>query len=513
MPEVGRVSTSSFVKAPVAKNLGSEAQSKVKHGATALESSLKSRASKRNEGMDPAGMPEEKVRQSESALDSLLEFRNAIRDKRQDADYLPEPEPKNRSGPSALESLLEHRNANKHESTDPAGEEEAEVRNGATALDAYLEFRHSTRDERQDPGYLPELEPKDRSGASALKSLQEHRAAKMHESMDPAGEEEAEVRNGATALDGYLAFREDNRDKRLDTDYIPEAKARNGGKALDAILQLGNDQLKKIMDPEDLPEPEAKSRVGATALDSALNAQDLETGTFGTNEKGIRDNLDLALEEGDRKHRKVPNGTAGRAVAIVQDSKETAKHVQEKMAELEQFLAKVLEEAPVEGRVETEFKNQLQQLMDAINQETTHTLLGESPLLGEGGQDLKIALGDGTFDVVSAENFSVSLEGADPESGQGLASLLSHVRGRMSAIKDVQRRMEDQLERLAHSNNQIAGEIARDMGVDPTELDPESAAQLASHVASQMVGMTTVMMNLDLDHQAKRIAGLLRSPI
>jgi hypothetical protein len=73
--------------------------------------------------------------------------------------------------------------------------------------------------------------------------------------------------------------------------------------------------------------------------------------------------------------------------------------------------------------------------------------------------------------------------------------------------------MEDQLQQMARSDRQFAGKIAQGMGVDQAELDPESAALLASQIAGQMVGMTTVMMNLDLDHEAKRIAGLLRSPV
>jgi len=324
--------------------------------------------------------------------------------------------------------------------------------------------------------------------------------------MDLAGEPEPEVRSGASALDSILKIRSANHDPRQDPGYLPEPepKVRSGASALESILKGRAADRQERMDAAIRSEPE--SPIAATAPDSALNALDDETGTSGSLEKGRRFNLDPALADGGRENRRLQDGNAGQAVAIVQDISETAKHVEEKMSELVQLLGEALAEEPVEGAAETAFREELRQLVDAINLGTTHTLLGD------GGQDLKIALGDGTVDVLSAENVSLSLEGEDPGSERGLEALADRVRGQMSTIKAFQRKMDDQLQRLADSNDQIAAETARDMGVDPAELDPESAAQLASQVAGQMVGKTTVMMNLDLDHQAKRIAGLLRSP-
>jgi len=380
-----------------------------------------------------------------------------------------------RNSPGALDSLLKSLTPDKQESMDLAGEPEPEVRSGASALDSILKIRSANHDPRQDPGYLPEPEPK--------------------------------VRSGASTLDSILKIRSANHDPRQDPGYLPEPepKVRIGASALESLLEGREVDRQERMDAAIRSKPE--SHIAATAPDSALNALDDETGTLGAREKGRRFNPDRAPADGGRENRRLQDGNAGQAVAVVQDVRETAKHVEEKMSELVQLLGEALAEEPMEGAAETAFREELRQLVDAINLETTHTLLGA------GGQDLKIALGDGTVDVLSAENVSLSLEGEDPGSERGLEALADRVRGQMSTIKAFQRKMDDQLQRLADSNDQIAAETARDMGVDPAELDPESAAQLASQVAGQMVGKTMVMMNLDLDHQAKRIAGLLRSPV
>ena len=370
---------------------------------------------------------------------------------------------------------------------------------GAKAPEAHLKSGSANRQESTDPSRRFEPAPEVLNGAKALDSLLVFGSSTKSETMDPGRKSDGALGGGGTPLDGLMEFRVASADKRQGVGFLAEAQVRHSAATLGGLLQMGSEEMEKSLSRAQRFEPEPEDRHAATALDGLLQmGEDPKVKSLGP------------------EHRSEPKAkvrSAANAVSVVQGFQETAKQVEDKMAELEKFLSKVVEAESGKSREETQLRDQMAPLIEAINLATTHTPLVENTLLGEGGQDLKMARGDGTVGVLMAENFSFASQGEDPGKSDGLETLLGRVRGRMSAIKEIQREMEDQLQGLARSHSEFAVRIAQDMGVDSAELNPESAALMASQVAGQMVGMTTVMLKLDLDHQAKRMAGLLRSPV
>lgn len=129
-------------------------------------------------------------------------------------------------------------------------------------------------------------------------------------------------------------------------------------------------------------------------------------------------------------------------------------------------------------------------------------------LLSQEGKPFQIALPDGSYMEILAEDLRLGAAEEDLLTQQTIEALLPQLREKLDQISGYQMHLMPQMDQLAAEVKRVELELNRDLGVDLSGMNANLAAEMAVLLANEAVKWT---MKESLD--ARQVHGLLKNPV
>ncbi len=156
----------------------------------------------------------------------------------------------------------------------------------------------------------------------------------------------------------------------------------------------------------------------------------------------------------------------------------------------------------------SDMRQEVMREIHVINAIIDQTEFAGNRPLSEDGSPTQIALTDGSFLEVQAEDLELHAAEEDLETGQGIEALLLHLQEKLGRLHDYQESFLQQLGQLETGIKQGELKLIQDMGVDPSEINIDLAVEIAALASGEAVSWA---MKESLD--AQQAYGLLKDPI
>jgi hypothetical protein len=151
---------------------------------------------------------------------------------------------------------------------------------------------------------------------------------------------------------------------------------------------------------------------------------------------------------------------------------------------------------------------------DLIEQVEAHVgniadVIEENPFLGPEGENLVISIGKGSSITVESQDLSISLEGVDLTTSEGLASFSGSVSAQLESVEEYGGLLDEQLGRLENATQIIEYTVESELGISTEGIDSNAAMQVASLAASQVIEDMSVLFGMEDSLDNDTVAALL----
>jgi hypothetical protein len=193
------------------------------------------------------------------------------------------------------------------------------------------------------------------------------------------------------------------------------------------------------------------------------------------------------------------------AISTVQKAFDQTEAIQDDLDHIQA----ILEDLSKVGLTEKERTDRVTQVESYVQE--IATAIEENPFLAPGGEDLVISIGNGSSITVKSQDLSISLEGVDLTTSEGLASFSETLSAQLDSVEEYGDYLGGQLDRLGNATQIIEYTAESELGVSTETMDSDAAMQVASLAASQVIEDMSVLFGMQDSLDNGTVASLLEN--
>jgi hypothetical protein len=203
-----------------------------------------------------------------------------------------------------------------------------------------------------------------------------------------------------------------------------------------------------------------------------------------------------------------------RVVSLLQQMNEATERIINRVEQLSEYFDQIKVIEPLDPPKNRAI-DYIAQLIDEINALSSSITVAGSAPLGKGGKAFQMSLGDGSTMTIDAHDLSMEQEDVKLATAADSAAYSKLISFQMQMGEDVKNYLQEQLSKVeALTSNTRKNSVQSDGDVmNPYELRPDEAIQMASESAMQVLEYGTNILDMSMDSHPQTIAKLLRNPV
>lgn len=145
----------------------------------------------------------------------------------------------------------------------------------------------------------------------------------------------------------------------------------------------------------------------------------------------------------------------------------------------------------------SQIAERIQEWLQEMEEVIEKTKVDGNAILGPEGNDWEISIGNGSVITIQTEDLSLDPNAVDLTTAEGMEEFWAAVDARLSLVTEYESQIFDQLARLNSATQIIETQIDETLGIDSSQLTPETAMTAATVAASQVVAMMNPLYDTD----------------